>query len=70
MKCIATLMQERDRLARQVFLDLLEDGTMRFMVITDELSIEKAPDTKLPTSAPDAGARAARESGEWQARFR
>ena len=45
------LMQERDRLARQVFLDLLEGGTMRFMVVTDELSIEKAPQTKLPTSA-------------------
>lgn len=32
------LLAERDRLARQVFHDLLEAGAMRFMVVTDELS--------------------------------
>ena len=30
------LLVERDRLARQVFHDMLADGTMRFMVVTDE----------------------------------
>ena len=32
------LLEERDRLARQVFHELLENGTMRFMVVTDEFA--------------------------------
>ncbi len=32
------LLRERDRLARQIFHELLENGTMRFMVVTDEFS--------------------------------
>ena len=44
------LRQERDRLAQQVFFQLLEEGTMRFLVVMDELSPEKRPFTKLPTS--------------------
>ena len=42
------LMTERDRLARHIFHELLENGTMRFMVVTDELSSEKPTFTKLP----------------------
>ena len=37
------LMAERDRLARQVFHDMLERGTMRFMVVTDELGFNRLP---------------------------
>jgi type III restriction enzyme len=37
------LLAERDRLARQVFHDLLENGTMRFMVVTDELGFNRLP---------------------------
>jgi type III restriction enzyme len=60
------LTQERDRLARQVFLDLLEKGEMRFMVITDDLSSEKLPHTKLPTVAvmPENEPRANRVNGK------
>lgn len=32
------LLAERDRLARQVFHELLDEGTMRFMVVTDEFA--------------------------------
>ena len=32
------LLTERDRLARLVFHDLLKEGTMRFMVVTDEFA--------------------------------
>ncbi|MGH8018722.1 MAG: DEAD/DEAH box helicase [Opitutaceae bacterium] len=32
------LLIERDRLARQVFHELLDEGTMRFMVVTDEFA--------------------------------
>ena len=44
------LLIERDRLARQVFHDLLADGTMRFMVVTDELASEKIEFNRLPKS--------------------
>jgi type III restriction enzyme len=37
------LMKERDRMARQVFHELLERGTMRFMVITNELAFNRLP---------------------------
>ena len=37
------LMEERDRLARGIFHDLLEDGTMRFMVVTDSFNREWTP---------------------------
>ena len=37
------LREERDRLARQVFLDLLARGTMRFMVVTDALGFNQLP---------------------------
>ena len=44
------LLIERDRLARQIFHDLLADGTMRFMVVTDELASEKIEFNRLPKS--------------------
>jgi type III restriction enzyme len=44
------LLVERDRLARQVFHDLLADGTMRFMVVTDEFATEKNQFNRLPKS--------------------
>jgi type III restriction enzyme len=44
------LLQERDRLARQVFHDLLADGTMRFTVVTDSLAVEKMEFNRLPKS--------------------
>ena len=37
------LEAERDRLARRVFRELLEDGTMRFMVVTDEMDFNRPP---------------------------
>ena len=37
------LMAERDRLARDVFHELLDDGTTRFMVVTDELVFNRLP---------------------------
>ena len=37
------LMEERDRLARGIFHDLLEDGTMRFLVVTDSFNREWTP---------------------------
>ena len=44
------LLVERDRLARQVFHDLLADGTMRFMVVTDEFATEKTQFNRLSKS--------------------
>ena len=35
---------ERDRLAERVFAELLDAGTMRFMVVTNELSFTRLPD--------------------------
>lgn len=37
------LESERDRLAQGVFAELLEKGTMRFMVVTDELGFNRLP---------------------------
>lgn len=39
-KCLEA---ERDRLARRVFRQLLEDGTMRFMVVTDKMDFNRPP---------------------------
>ena len=36
---------ERDRLSRQVFSELLESGTMRFIVVTDNLDFNRLPAT-------------------------
>ncbi len=41
-----TLRDERDRLARDVFLGLLGDGTLRFMVVTDHLGFNRLPDAQ------------------------
>ena len=37
------LMRERDRLSRDVFERLLGDGTMRFIVVTDDLRFNRLP---------------------------
>lgn len=37
------LEHERDRLAQRVFAELLEAGTMRFMVVMDELGLNRLP---------------------------
>lgn len=37
------LEEERDRLARRVFSELLEAGTMRFLVVTDDLQFNRLP---------------------------
>ena len=34
---------ERDRLSRQVFSSLLDSGTMRFIVVTDDLGVNRLP---------------------------
>jgi type III restriction enzyme len=59
------LLVERDRLARQVFQELLNDGTMRFMVVTDEFCREKIDYTKLPQEMvlPENEPRANRVNG-------
>lgn len=59
------LLAERDRLARQVFQELLHDGTMRFMVVTDEFCREKIDFIKLPqkTAMSENEPRANRENG-------
>jgi type III restriction enzyme len=54
------LEQERDRLAKGVFMDLLADGTMRFMVVTDHLGFNRLPDKK---EIPPGSRRATREDG-------
>jgi type III restriction enzyme len=48
------LMEERDRLARQVFHQLLESGTMRFMVVTDEFAWRLPKAVKMPKEEPRA----------------
>ena len=37
------LMRERDRLSREVFEALLREGTMRFIVVTDDLRFNRLP---------------------------
>lgn len=52
--------QERDRLAQQVFADLLEQGTMRFMVVMDELGFNRPP---RKVSVPAGTKKGNREDG-------
>ena len=53
------LERERDRLSRQVFSQLLEAGTMRFLVVADDLAFNR-----LPRRIETSGARQAnREDG-------
>ncbi len=54
------LEQERDELAQRVFADLLENGTMRFMVVTDHLGFNRPPRN---ATAPAGTKRANREDG-------
>jgi len=54
------LEEERDRLARAVFGDLLESGAMRFMVVTDDLGFNRVP-SKL--TIPASVKKANREDG-------
>ena len=53
------LESERDRLSRNVFSDLLESGTMRFLVVTKDMDFNQLP-AKIDT-AP--GKQANREDG-------
>jgi superfamily II DNA or RNA helicase len=48
------LLEERDRLARQVFHELLENGTMRFMVVTDEFAFRLPKVMAMPEREPRA----------------
>jgi type III restriction enzyme len=40
------LERERDRMAKAVFLDLLQEGTMRFMIVTEDLGFNRLPKSK------------------------
>ena len=48
------LMAQRDRLARQVFPELLENGTVRFMVVTDEFAHRLPKVLTIPEREPRA----------------
>ena len=48
------LEAERDRLTRGVFTDLLEDGTMRFIVAADDLGFNRLPRQIKTTAARQA----------------
>lgn len=48
------LLAERDRLARHVFHGLLEKGTMRFMVVTDEFTWRLPKTLTIPEREPRA----------------
>ena len=49
---------ERDRLSRQVFSGLLDSGTMRFIVVTDDLGVNRLP---LEIEYPKTERQTARE---------
>ncbi len=51
---------ERDRLSRQVFGKLLDEGTMRFIVVTDDLAFNRLP-SRIDT--PKTERQANREDG-------
>ena len=54
------LEAERDRLSRQVFGALLDDGTMRFIVVTDDLAFNRLP---AAIESPRTERQANREDG-------
>ena len=54
------LLRERDRLSRDVFEKLLSDGTMRFIVVTDDLRFNRLPQE---ISQPVDSVQANREDG-------
>ena len=54
------LEAERDRLSRQVFGELLDAGTMRFIVVTDDLEFNRLP---LQLESPNTERQANREDG-------
>ena len=53
------LEAERDRLSQRVFSELLDEGTMRFLVVTDDLECNRLP----RTIEAAAGKQANREDG-------
>jgi type III restriction enzyme len=55
------LEEERDRLARTVFAGMLESGSMRFMVVTDELGFNRLP---KKVTVPAGTKKANREDGD------
>ena len=48
------LEAERDRLSRRVFAELLDAGTMRFLVVTDDMEFNRLPQT-IDTAMGKAG---------------
>ena len=54
------LESERDRLSQQVFANLLEAGTMRFIVVTDDLQFNRLP---VQIESPATERQANREDG-------
>lgn len=54
------LERERDRLAKEVFVDLLKEGAMRFMVVTDDFGFNRLPKKK---EVRQGVRRATREDG-------
>ena len=54
------LQEERDRLSRQVFEQLLGDGTLRFLVVADDLQRNRLP---RKIEAAQSGKQANREDG-------
>ncbi len=54
------LESERDRLSQQVFASLLEAGTMRFIVVTDDLQFNRLP---VQIESPATERQANREDG-------
>ncbi len=54
------LEAERDRLSRQVFAQLLDAGTMRFIVVTDDLQFNRLPQS---IESPATERQANREDG-------
>ena len=54
------LQAERDRLSRQVFEELLDEGTLRFLVVADDLQCNRLP---RKVEAAQSGKQANREDG-------
>ena len=57
------LERERDRLSRQVFEEMLRSGTLRFIVVTDDLQWNRLPRT---IEAPDAKQANREDGGAYQ----
>ena len=63
------LLAERDRLARHVFHGLLEKGTMRFMVVTDEFAWRLPKTLTIPEREPRANSEIGKPSSAMSSHF-